>query len=150
MNEIKTPCIGICSTTSLGDAVCRGCKRYADEVINWNNYDVQAKKAVLNRVEKLSSQIIETKLQIFSLPKLQAGLERWSVPWDPSLSPYCWVHNLLKKCHQKMDRSEDYGLVILPKFASHSLTELSVLIEEEILQLCEAHHDRYMQTRHVS
>ncbi|MDO7671884.1 MAG: DUF1289 domain-containing protein, partial [OM182 bacterium] len=26
---VKTPCIGICSTTSVGDWVCRGCKRYS-------------------------------------------------------------------------------------------------------------------------
>jgi predicted Fe-S protein YdhL (DUF1289 family) len=145
MTEIKTPCIGICSTTSLGDAVCRGCKRYSDEVINWNSFDAKAKRAVLNRFEQFCLQIIETKLQIFSLPKLEAGLEQWSVPWDSSLSPYCWVHNLLKKCHQKMDKPQDYGLTILPKFANHSLAELSVLIEAEMLLLSEAHYARYMQ-----
>jgi hypothetical protein len=76
---------------------------------------------------------------------LEAGLEQWSVPWDSSLSPYCWVHNLLKKCHQKMDKPQDYGLTILPKFANHSLAELSVLIEAEMLLLSEAHYARYMQ-----
>lgn len=39
MKDLRTPCIGICSTTSLGDRVCRGCKRYAAEVIDWNSCD---------------------------------------------------------------------------------------------------------------
>ncbi|MBU2098945.1 MAG: DUF1289 domain-containing protein, partial [Gammaproteobacteria bacterium] len=31
MNSVstKTPCIGICSTTSVGDKICRGCKRFS-------------------------------------------------------------------------------------------------------------------------
>ncbi|MCZ6890305.1 MAG: DUF1289 domain-containing protein, partial [Gammaproteobacteria bacterium] len=33
----RTPCIGICSTT-YGDLVCRGCKRYAHEIVDWNRY----------------------------------------------------------------------------------------------------------------
>jgi predicted Fe-S protein YdhL (DUF1289 family) len=35
-----TPCIGVCST-GIGDVVCRGCKRYAQEVIHWNGYSEQ-------------------------------------------------------------------------------------------------------------
>ena len=31
-----SPCIGVCSTTNLGDAVCVGCGRTAEEVIGWN------------------------------------------------------------------------------------------------------------------
>ena len=38
MSQVKTPCIGICSTTSLGDKICRGCKRFNFEVIRWNSY----------------------------------------------------------------------------------------------------------------
>lgn len=34
---IKTPCIGLCSTV-YGDLVCRGCKRFHHEVIQWNGY----------------------------------------------------------------------------------------------------------------
>ena len=95
MLKVRTPCIGICSTTSLGDSICRGCKRYAFEVINWNSYDEGQKKAVLNRIEKFNTQIIENKLRIVSEPDLRRGLRFWKVPFDESLSPYCWLHNLL-------------------------------------------------------
>lgn len=143
MVAVKTPCLGICSTTSLGDAVCRGCKRYSFEVINWNGYDVQAKSAVLKRIEKLNTQILENKLRIFSLPNLKSGLEQFQIPFDEGLSPYCWLHNLLKKAHQRIDRLEEYGVYALPEYAQLSLYDLSELIEREILVLCEAHHARY-------
>jgi predicted Fe-S protein YdhL (DUF1289 family) len=144
MTSIKTPCIGICSTTSLGDAVCRGCKRYAIEVIHWNSYDAVAKAAVLKRIELLICQILQHKFTIFSEQKLRSGLERWQIPYDPSQSSYCWLHNLLKKHHQQIVRLEDFGSTIVPQYAELSLPELTELAEQEILLLCEAHFSRYI------
>ena len=140
----KTPCIGICSTTSLGDTVCRGCKRYAFEVIQWNGYDAAAKSAVLKRTEKLIVQILEHKFRIFSVPNLKLGLEQRSIPFNESLSPYCWLHNLLKKNHGKVEDLKHYGVYALPDFAHLSIDALSDLIEEELILLCEAHLDRYL------
>ncbi len=144
MPEAKTPCIGICSTTSLGDPVCRGCKRYAAEVIDWNSYDERAKLAVLTRIEKLNTQILSAKFRIFSVPNLKLGLEQFKIPYDPALSPYCWLHNLLKKGHSRIDSLEEFGVYVQPQFASLSMAQLSAMVEEEILTLSEAHHQRYI------
>lgn len=141
----RTPCIGICSTTSLGDKVCRGCKRYSFEVINWNGYGPESKEAVLKRIEKLICQILENKLRIFSVPNLRDGLKRVNVPYDEDLSPFCWLHNLLKKSHQQIESLEDFGAYALPEYAQHSLEALSELIEKELLLLCQAHYDRYFE-----
>lgn len=143
MSTIKTPCIGICSTTSFGDPVCRGCKRYAFEVIGWNGYDGAAKLAVLKRLEKLICQILENKLRIFSVPNLRTGLEQWSVHYDPELSPYCWLHNLLKKQHREITNLGEYGAYVLPAYESLPLAELCELIDRELLILCQAHFERY-------
>ncbi len=143
MAAIKTPCLGICSTSSLGDLVCRGCKRYSFEVINWNGYDDAAKSAVLKRIERLDKQILENKLRIFSVPNLKAGLERFQIPYDESLSPYCWLHNLLKKAHSRIHGLEEYGVYAIASYADMSLQELCETIEKELLLLSEAHHDRY-------
>ena len=51
-----SPCIGICSTTNVGDDVCRGCGRTAMEVIEWNSYTDQ-KKIEIN--ERLSSEYLK-------------------------------------------------------------------------------------------
>jgi len=144
MASIKTPCLGICSTTSLGDVVCRGCKRYAFEVIGWNGYDGAAKSAVLSRIERLNTQILENKLRIFSVPNLKAGLDRFQIPYDESLSPYCWLHNLLKKGHGRMESLEEYGILALGQYAGMPLPQLCEIIENDLLLLSEAHHARYL------
>jgi|TARA_B110000240_G_scaffold78953_1_gene90003 predicted Fe-S protein YdhL (DUF1289 family) len=143
MASIKTPCLGICSTTSVGDVVCRGCKRYAFEVIDWNGYDDKAKSAVLSRIERLNTQILENKLRIFSVPNLKAGLDRFHIPYDESLPPYCWLHNLLKKAHGRMESLEEYGVYALGNYAGMPLPKLCEIIENELLLLSEAHHARY-------
>ncbi|NCX93995.1 MAG: DUF1289 domain-containing protein, partial [Gammaproteobacteria bacterium] len=52
-NWIQTPCIGICSTVYGGD-VCRGCKRFADEVVEWNGFDSDRKRAILDRLARFT------------------------------------------------------------------------------------------------
>jgi hypothetical protein len=47
-----TPCIGICSTT-YGDLVCRGCKRFAHEIVAWNTYTDAQRERVWERLVKL-------------------------------------------------------------------------------------------------
>ena len=41
-----TPCLGICSTT-YGDDVCKGCKRFVHEIISWPKYS-QDERALVN------------------------------------------------------------------------------------------------------
>jgi hypothetical protein len=45
-----SPCIGICSTTNVGDDICRGCGRTAIEVIEWNRYTDQKKVEINERL----------------------------------------------------------------------------------------------------
>jgi predicted Fe-S protein YdhL (DUF1289 family) len=60
---IKTPCVGLCSTV-YGDLVCRGCKRFHHEVIHWNGYNEDEKRAVWLRLEQLLSQVMAAKVEI--------------------------------------------------------------------------------------
>lgn len=39
----SSPCVGVCTATSLGDAICRGCLRTAEEVRDWNTYSDEKK-----------------------------------------------------------------------------------------------------------
>lgn len=143
---VKTPCIGICSTTSVGDWVCRGCKRYSTEVIGWISYSEEEKAAVMRRIEQLNTQILAGKFSIDSEDDLKAGLKRLSVPFDPSLSPYCWLHNLLKKAHHRIDSLESFGVSVKEEFAGIELGVLEQRVEGEILTLTQAHAERYRVT----
>ena len=52
-----TPCVGICSTT-FGDLVCRGCQRYAHEIVQWNGYDEDQHQQVWQRLKGLRDQVL--------------------------------------------------------------------------------------------
>lgn len=150
MKKVRTPCLGICSATSLGDPTCRGCKRYAFEVIRWNVYDDEQKLAVLRRIEKLIGQIIQHKMQIDSEQKLREGLKASKVPFDEKLSPFCWLHNLLKR-RQDLECLAEFGVSVKEDYSQLSITALSELIDQEILTLSQAHFARYLdETRLVA
>ena len=52
-----TPCVGICSTT-YGDLVCRGCKRYAHEIVQWNGYDEAQQQLVWQRLKSMRDEVL--------------------------------------------------------------------------------------------
>ncbi len=51
-NLTDSPCVGICSATSLGDAVCIGCGRTFDEVRLWNTFSDEKKIEVNQRLQQ--------------------------------------------------------------------------------------------------
>ena len=69
----RTPCVGICSTT-YGDLVCRGCKRFAHEIVQWNGYDATQQDAVRERLTRLRDEILEAILVCDQPGLLQAAL----------------------------------------------------------------------------
>jgi len=58
MDKTGSPCIGVC-TTVVGDEICRGCGRKAQEVIDWNRMSTEARKVVADRlmIESIRRQI---------------------------------------------------------------------------------------------
>ncbi len=58
-----TPCVGICSTT-YGDLVCRGCKRFAHEIVAWNGYEDEQKALVWQRLNGLRDQVVAQVLRV--------------------------------------------------------------------------------------
>ena len=136
----------MCSTTSLGDAVCRGCRRYSFEVISWNAYSEQEKLAVLRRIEKLVCQILEDKFTIVCATTLESELKRLSVPFNARLSPYCWLHNLFKKKKSEIKNLHSCGVAVHSKFEKIPLHEILAQVDGELQILSEAHLDRYFYT----
>jgi predicted Fe-S protein YdhL (DUF1289 family) len=50
----SSPCIGYCST-SLGDTVCKGCGRTAEEVDQWLLLDEEQKQIIWDRVNRMDT-----------------------------------------------------------------------------------------------
>ena len=36
--RVENPCVGVCSTTTVGSTWCQGCNRHYMDVIKWNTY----------------------------------------------------------------------------------------------------------------
>ncbi len=53
-NLTDSPCLGICSATALGDAVCIGCGRTFEEVNLWNTLSDEEKIAINTRLAESS------------------------------------------------------------------------------------------------
>lgn len=64
-----TPCVGICSTT-YGDLVCRGCKRFAHEVRGWNGYSHEQQEAIWTRLKKIRGGCVTKFVEIVDPDKL--------------------------------------------------------------------------------
>ncbi|HWL27851.1 MAG TPA: DUF1289 domain-containing protein [Burkholderiaceae bacterium] len=145
MKPVRTPCIGICSTTSVGDRICRGCKRFAFEVIHWNSYTEEQKRAVQARIDQFTSQLMADKFRIHSVTQLTDVLADFRVFYDPDLSPYFWLHQLLQKHAHRLSSLEEAGVSLQPAYRGWDLRDLLLLINEQLQVLSEAHYERYFQ-----
>ena len=59
----STPCLGICSTT-FGDEVCKGCKRFAHEIVSWTKYSPEEREIINLRLEQFKIQILKRRFKI--------------------------------------------------------------------------------------
>ena len=141
--RIKTPCVGLCSTV-YGDVVCRGCKRFHHEVVNWNGYSEEGKRSVWHRLEVLLAQVMAAKLEVFDAPLLRRQLECRQISFVAEQSPYCWAYQLIARGARVIQQLEAYGVALLPEFREWSLPELRDAIDREFFILSEAHYHRYI------
>ena len=64
LSNRKTPCIGVCSTT-YGDLVCRGCKRFSHEIVDWNGYDSDQRTRVWSRLGQLHHESVKACVRVY-------------------------------------------------------------------------------------
>jgi len=145
MRPVRTPCIGICSTTSFGDRICRGCKRFAVEVINWNSYSEEQKRAVQARINQLTSQLMSGKFRIVSVQKLETVMQDLRIFYDPDLSPFFWLHQLLQKHLHRLRSLDEAGVALQPAFQGQDVRDILLQLNDELHILTEAHYERYFR-----
>ncbi|MBF0677144.1 DUF1289 domain-containing protein [Pseudomonas sp.] len=140
---IKTPCIGRCSTV-YGDLVCRGCKRFLHEVVEWNGYDDERKHEIMLRLETLLVHVMRSKLQVLDAARLRQQLEQHQIRFVAEQSPYCWAYQLIARGARLINRLDAYGLALLPEFRDWSLIDVRDAIDNEFFALSEAHYQQIM------
>lgn len=141
--HIKTPCIGRCSTI-YGDLVCRGCKRFSHEIVGWNAYAEEEKRAVWVRLEQLLAQVMTAKVQVFDADLLREQLLARQIRFVEGQSPYAWAYQLIARGARFIQQLEAYGVVLLPEFRDWSLPDLRDAIDQEFFLLSQAHYERYI------
>ena len=138
----STPCIGICSTT-FGDDVCKGCKRFSHEITNWGKFSNNERALVNSRLEQFKATILQEKFSISDKSLFKNKMSEFSINFNSSLDPVTWIFDLLRASSNKdLDLSE-FGIEVLPKYSNLSLVDLRDLINQEMLQLSEAHYYKF-------
>ena len=110
----RTPCVGICSTT-YGDEVCRGCKRFSFEVINWNAFNPEEREAVWKRLEKLKSQIMSSRLEVLDSDKLSQGIKEFRLKVKDDLNDLSKAFEIIKQASESFQSLDDFGINLFKK-----------------------------------
>ncbi len=71
----RTPCVGVCSTT-YGDLVCRGCKRFAHEIVGWNGYREEQRELVWARLNQLLADSVRVFVTVVDEGRLRTAVGR--------------------------------------------------------------------------
>jgi len=140
---VKTPCVGVCST-GIGDSVCRGCKRFAHEVIDWNAYDQRERLIIVQRLEAFLRQVVSRRFEILDESLLYQQIQHQRVRINPDRDPHCWVFDLLKAGASQIQPA-DYGLRVRPEWQGLALTELRDQIDHDYYELSCAHYERFIE-----
>ena len=141
-NRSSTPCIGICSTT-FGDDVCKGCKRFSHEITSWGKFSNDERAFVNRRLEQFKSTLLEEKFTIIDDNLFESKMNEFSINYNGSLEPITWIFDLLRASVSKDLNLDDFGVEIKPEFSNLSLVEIRKLINDEMLQLSEAHYSKF-------
>ena len=140
VNRTRTPCVGICSTT-YGDDVCRGCKRFSFEVISWNAFKPEERESVWKRLEKLKSQIMASRLKVSDSKKLEESIKHFQLKIKDDLNDLSKAFEVIKQVSESFDNLDEFGIDVFEK--NKSLTVLKEEIESELYTLSKAHYEKY-------
>jgi predicted Fe-S protein YdhL (DUF1289 family) len=144
INTIQTPCIGVCST-GIGDAVCRGCKRFSHEIIDWNRYAPEQRKAVMARLEDLLNQVVGSKIEVNDREKLLMHLNYQQINHDKTQSPQALAYALLRVGAKQIKNTHHFGFSIRPQWQNQSLASLKQQIDEDFYILSCAYYERFIE-----
>jgi len=123
---IKTLCVGTCSTT-LGDDVCKGCKRFCHEIVQWNGMTGEEKSAIITRCDNLMLQIARRFFVVNQYGLLKSKLESVNIECRSDMHPASWIFELLRTSSQFVP--EEFGLHVLPPYDKLPLSKIRSLMD---------------------
>lgn len=156
MSKLKSPCVGICST-AIGDPVCRGCKRFNHEVVQWNGYTDSEKAIVLDRLQQLLDQVVGNYLSVTNTKLLNRHLAALNKRHrqNHNASANSKAFSALQAMAEPPIRDskpelETLGLAVKPQYSQLSVKDLFQEIDEAYYRLCLAYYDaNYIRAYHL-
>ena len=105
----STPCVGVCSTT-YGDLVCRGCKRFAHEIVEWNGFNSDQQAIVWDRLQELREGAVGQCLRVCDYQALMARAEFGNIPDRNARSPLNLAYEVLRMTQIPVSQLADIGI----------------------------------------
>lgn len=131
-----TPCAGRCSTV-FGDAVCRGCRRFNHEVIQWNTYSAEQKHTIWKRLDAQLDQILVPLLPHADLLHIEGFIKAKRVRVYADSTRGRKLYHALKICEKNNHLAFESGLGIQAAQVKPIWTEF----ERRVLALATASYE---------
>ena len=148
INKVETPCIGVCST-GIGDSVCRGCKRYVHEIIDWNIYTSKQRRAVTVRLQDLLSQVVSAKVEVTDRERLLTHLRRQQIDHNENQSSQVLIYALLRVGASQIKDARRFGFTVNQQYKDDSLVSFKRQIDDDFYTLSCAYYERFIEPRHL-
>ncbi|ENU31168.1 hypothetical protein F991_00881 [Acinetobacter sp. CIP-A165] len=131
-----TPCAGRCSTV-FGDLVCRGCRRFNHEVIQWNTYNPEQRLAVWRRLDAQLDQILVPLLPNADFQQVEGFIHSRHIRILDTASAGRKLYHALKLCEKNKQLAHDSGLGVTDKQVKPIWDEF----ERRVLALAKASYE---------
>ena len=140
----RTPCIGVCSTT-YGDDICRGCRRFRHEITSWIEYTDSEKSIINRRLEKFKITVLKEKFTVINPDAFKEALLQAKIRFNQDLQPICWIFDLFRSLNAENLNLEDFSLKVKKDFISTPVPQLKEDVNKEFYELSLAHYQRYIK-----
>jgi len=134
--------------------VCRGCKRYSHEIVQWNGYTDAQRKRVRVRLETLQAQAVETFVRVIQPDQLSRCCRQYGVDTDNPEDQRSSIYHLLRvlcRAGRMPSGMAQFDMTLLPRELQEiglmartpgtSLRDTFELIEEEFYRRSIAHFE---------
>ncbi len=131
--------MGICSTT-YGDLVCRGCKRFSHEVVQWNGYSKEQQSVVWQRLFEVREAAVRSAVRLICEEDFEASLVEFDLVDLADQAPWpVLAYELMRRVVRKDQPLAAMGLT--PVDESLSTLTLLKAIDSDIYARSQAHYE---------
>ena len=124
----RTPCRNVCSTT-YGDVVCRGCKRFSHEINQWNRLSEARQERIWKRLASIYDESISACVRVSDVQLFNSQSQEILDDSQPSMASA--IYELLQRADASVS---ELGLTPVDASDRISAMQLFEEIEEEIYQ----------------